>query len=170
MRPSANNQEGIGASGGTKLQRGLGEGGVQAPGYTDSSEPSTKRTQVQWASIDVAFFSAQLTDNNFALSTGKKGSGPPKGPRPEHPNAFSTGEEASSPSIRQASKASAPANGSTRTRASTNGWKSDFSLSLRKFGPCRWTFLWIDCFLGKSHRSEGAEIQLHCRAPTHRRS
>ena len=43
------------------------------------------------------------------------------------PNAFSTGEEASSPSKRKASRAGAPANGSTRTRAATNGWKSDFS-------------------------------------------
>ena len=101
-------------------------------------------------------FPAQLTDNNLALS---------KGPRPQHPRCLLHWGRG-----KQAPRASAPANGSTRTRASTNGWKSDFSLSLRKFGPCRWTFLWIDCFLRKSHRGEGAEIQGHCRAPTHRRS
>ena len=94
----------------------------------------------------------------------RKGSGHRKGPRPEHPQCLLHWRGGKLTSVMQASRVGAPANGSTI------GWKSDFSLSLRKFGPCRWTFLWIDCFLGKIHRSEGAEIQGHCRAPTHRRS
>ena len=68
----------------------------------DEREPISPQTSRQ-ASTDVAFLAAQLTDSTLTLSTRKKGSGHPKGPRPELFSAFSAGGEWCSPSIRQAS-------------------------------------------------------------------
>ena len=119
-----------------RLQRGLGEGGAHAPGYqralsrgwpfssSPKGEPGASRTPSNnpRASPNESQVLPRSTDNNLALSTRKKGSGHPKGSRPKPPNAFSTGDQARSPSFRQATRAGAPANGSTRTRASTNGY------------------------------------------------
>ena len=58
-----------------------------APNY--EREPISAQTSRQ-AFTDVAFFAAQLTDSSLAPSTRKKGSGHPKGPRPEPFGAFST--------------------------------------------------------------------------------
>ena len=116
MRPScaANPQERISASSGTKLQRGL------------ELLPTTKWTQVLFPDQppiihrrSLFSFPAQLTDNNLALLTGKKGSGHPKDQDQSTPQCPSTGEEASSPSMRQASRVGAPA--TTFCKASNHG-------------------------------------------------
>ena len=98
MRPScaAGPQERTGASRGTRIQRGLGDGGVHVPGCqralsrgwhfpAPKTVPSNSRTSPTverepispWtscqASTDVAFFAAQLTDSSLALSTRQKG-------------------------------------------------------------------------------------------------
>ena len=74
-----------------------------------------------------------VTENvlRMAWSNKKEGLWTSKGARTRAPSAFSTGEEACSSSISQASRAGAPANGSTRARASTNG-SSEESLTLER--------------------------------------
>ena len=82
---------------------------------SEEQESTSSQTSSQ-SSTDAALSSAQLTENSLALSTRQKGSGHRKLPGPEPSSAFSAGDEAWSPSLRQASRAGAPANGSTRAR------------------------------------------------------
>ena len=134
-------------------QRGLGEAGVHAPGYqralsrgqnlpapkkenirhrssnsrtapSDERVSSSSQTSRQ-SSADADKKPAQLTGNGLALSTRKRELWTPKAARTRALQCLPTGDQACSPPIRQASRAGAFANGSTRVRASTNGLRSD---------------------------------------------